>query len=87
MATLEFAPVLVLEALTAGFSVVLFGLVVGRPLGRLVYMLPAGLVGVLLGQLVGDQMRTPGLLVGDLHVLEATLGAWLLLAIARRLGV
>jgi hypothetical protein len=83
----EFAPVLVLEALLAAFSAVLFGLIAGRPLRRLAYMLPAGLAGVLLGQFIGDQMRSPGLVLGDLHLLEATLGAWMVLLIARRLGV
>jgi len=83
----EYSPVLVLEALVAGFSAVLFGLIFGRPLQRLVYLLPTGLAGAFLGQLIGDQMRSPGLLVGDLHLLEAALGAWILLLIARRLGV
>ena len=84
---IEFAPVLALEGLVAAFSGVLFGLIAGRPLGRLAYLLPAALVGAVLGQTVGEQMRAPGLVVGDLHLLEATLGAWMLLFVARRLGV
>ncbi len=84
---IEFAPVLVLEGLVAAYSAALFGLVTGRPVQRFVYLLPAGLVGVFLGQFVAGLMRAPGLLVGDLHLLEATLGAWVLLLIASRLGV
>lgn len=83
----EFAPVLVLEALVAAYAAVLFGLTLGRPPARLAYTLPIALVGVLLGQFVGDQMRSPGLVVGDLHLLEAALGALVLLFVARRLGV
>ncbi len=83
----EYAPVVVLEGLLAAFWALVFGLLFGRPLARLAYLVPAGLAGVLLGQLIGDLMRSPGLVVGDLHLLEATLGAWTLLLIARRLGV
>ncbi len=82
-----FAPVLVLELLLAGYTAVGFGLVTGRPVRRLLYMLPAAFIGVLFGQLVAAQMRTPGLMVGDLHLLEAIVGAILMLLVVRRLGV
>lgn len=86
-AGLEFAPVLVLEALLAAFATLLFGLMMGQPLGRLAYLLPAALLGVFLGQSIGEHMRAPGLVVGDVHLLEAALGGWIGLLIARRLGV
>jgi hypothetical protein len=82
-----FAPVLVLELLLAGYTAVGFGLVTGRPVRRLLYMLPAAFIGVLFGQLVAAQMRVPGLMVGDLHLLEAMVGALLMLLVVRRLGV
>ncbi len=83
----EYAPVVVLEALVGAYSAVLFGLLTGRPVQRLADLLPMGLIGCLLGQLAAGQLRTPGLLVGDLHLLEATVGAWALLFVAARLGV
>ena len=82
-----FAPVLVLELLLAGYAAVGFGLMTGRPITRLPYMLPAAFVGVVFGQVVAAQMRSPGLMVGDLHMLEALVGALLMLFVVRRLGV
>jgi hypothetical protein len=86
-AEIAFAPVLVLEVLLAAYAAVGFGLVMGRPIRRLVYMLPAAFVGVLFGQVIAAQMRSPGLMVGDLHLLEAAFGAALMLLVVRRLGV
>jgi hypothetical protein len=84
---ITFAPVLVLEALLAAYTAVGFGLVTGRPIRRLLYMAPAAFVGVLFGQVVASQMQSPGLMVGDLHLLEAAFGALLMLFVVRRLGV
>lgn len=86
-AAVDFAPILVLQALVAAYAAVVYGLVLGRPLTRLLYLLPAAFVGVFLGQFIGTQMQSPGLVVGELHLFEATVGALVLLLIANRLGV
>lgn len=84
--TVVYAPVLIAEALLAGFVAAVYGLIVGQPPRRLVSTLPLAFVGVVAGQLVAEQIRTPGLMIGDLHVLEAMVGAIFLIVVARRLG-
>ena len=84
---LIYAPVLVLAVLLAAYMAVGFGLVTGTPVRRMLYMLPAALFGVAFGQIVAGQMRSPGLMIGDLHLLEAGMGAVIMLLVVRRLGV
>ena len=84
--TVVYAPVLIAEALLAGFVAAVYGLIVGQPPRRLVSTLQLAFVGVVAGQLVAEQIRTPGLMIGDLHVLEAMVGAIFLIVVARRLG-
>lgn len=73
-------PVLVLGALVASMHAFFFHALVARQReGALLYW-GAGLVGFGLGHLIGEVAGTSFLMVGDVHLVEGTLGAWLLLS-------
>ena len=58
----------------------------GRSLRDLVGFLLIGTVGFGIGQLVGMMVQSPFLQIGDLHLFEASLTAWSLLAVTFVLG-
>ena len=58
----------------------------GRSLRDLTGFLIVGTIGFGVGQLLGTITQSPFLQIGELHLFEATLTAWLLLAIAFLLG-
>lgn len=53
----------------------------GRSFQDLTMMLVMGGIGFGFGQVIGSFTQAAFLLIGDLHLLEASLGAWLLLGI------
>ncbi|MCB0062362.1 MAG: hypothetical protein KDE19_09610 [Caldilineaceae bacterium] len=58
----------------------------GRTLRDLVGFLVIGAIGFSVGQLLGKSTQSPFFEIGELHLFEASLTAWLLLAIAILLG-
>lgn len=77
------APGLLLSlVLSVGYAS-LFHLWRGRTVRDLVLFLIVSLVGFGAGQLVGTLVRIPLLQVGEVHLLEASLGAWAALAVAQ----
>jgi hypothetical protein len=80
-------PSLALVALAGCLVVAVYGLTVATPGRQVFYLLPAGLVGALVGQIVGTLLTLPGPTIGSLHVLESLLGAWLLVSSVRRMVV
>ena len=62
-----------------------FHLVSGGDARRLALFLLAAWLGFTLGHLVGDLVDLTLLDIGPLHVLPATVGAWLALVVARLL--
>jgi hypothetical protein len=70
-----------------GIYAALFHLWRGRTLGELPLFLLAALVGFVLGELAGDAIGLDILTIGPIHVVEASLGSWVALFIARWLKV
>jgi hypothetical protein len=75
-------PAWLLATLLALGNVFLFRAVVGREGRGALYFIPWGVLGFALGNLlavwIGSRLPT----FGDVHVLEASIGAWLLLTAA-----
>jgi len=61
-------------------------LVGGRSMRDLVGFLLLGAIGFSIGQLLGMSTQSPFLQIGELHLFEASLATWLLLAVAIILG-
>lgn len=76
------APSLLLSLLLSVVYASLFHLWRGRNLREFVLYLLAACVGFGAGQLAGALIRLPVLQIGEVHVVEATAGALLALAIA-----
>lgn len=67
--------------LSVGYAA-LFHLWSGRSLGHLVVYVAASMAGFAVGQAVGVFTDIPFLQIGQIHTVEATIGAWLGLAVA-----
>jgi hypothetical protein len=79
------SPALLLGVLLSVGYASLYHVLGGRHLGDLALALPTAAFGFGVGQFVGLFLQTPFLQMGQLHVFEATLGAWLALFIIRLL--
>ncbi len=80
-------PVLLLSALIAGMYGALFHLWRGRTLRELPLYLIAAALGFALGELAGNAIALHIFMIGPLHIIEASLGSWTMLFIARWLKV
>lgn len=80
-------PSLLLSTLIAGIYGALFHLWRGRTLRELPLYLGAAFAGFALGELAGDAIGLDIFMIGPLHVVEASLGSWITLFIARWLKV
>ncbi len=78
-------PAWALGAVLASMYATLFHLWRGESLGDLPRFLIAGWIGFTVGQWGGRLADFAWLQIGELHVLSASLGAWLALVIVRRL--
>jgi hypothetical protein len=83
MSTSLLAPSLLLSILVSIGLASLFHLWRGRTMADLVLFLIAATIGFGVGQLAGTVVRIPLARVGEIHVVEAILGALLALAIAQ----
>lgn len=70
------SPALLLGLLFSVGYAALYHLWSGRHWGDLALALPVALLGFGLGQFVGLFSQAPLLQIGQLHLLEASLGAW-----------
>lgn len=77
------SPALVLGALFCLGYAALLHLWMGRNLRDLLLGLLMAAMGFGFGQVLGLFLQTPILQLGQLHLLEASLGAWLLMGVAR----
>ena len=77
------SPALVLSIIVAGAYGALFHVWKGKTAKDLLVYLAAGLVGFGLGQLAGDTLRLGIFMIGQIHVIEASLMCWLILFIAK----
>lgn len=82
MGTSLIAPSLLLSILMSVGYGALFHLWRGRTFRDLILFIIVAVVGFGVGQLAGTLIRTPLLQVGEVHMLEATVGAWLALGVA-----
>jgi hypothetical protein len=77
------SPSVVFSFIVATLYGAAFHLVSGGDARRLALFLLAAWLGFSLGHLFGDALNITLLDVGQLHMLAATLGAWLALVVAR----
>ena len=81
------SPAWVLAVLLCAINVCVFRVAVAQSGHGLFYLIPFGLCGFAAGNLLALWAGSPLPMLGDLHVIEASAGAWaaLMLANARRL--
>lgn len=77
---------LVLGFLLASAYGALFHLIFGGPIRRILVYLAAAWLGFLIGQFLGDFLNFELLKLGKIHLVSASVGAWLLLLAARWLA-
>jgi len=76
-------PAFVLGSLFCLGYAALLHLWVGRNLHDLLLSLLMAAIGFSFGQVIGLLIQTPLFQIGQLHLLEASVGAWLLMVVAR----
>lgn len=76
------APSWLLAFLLALLNVLVFRIAVGRDGHSALYFLPWGVTGFALGNLAAVAVSSVLPALGDVRIVEASLGAWLLLTIA-----
>ncbi len=74
---------LVLGFLLASAYAAIFHLIFGGSLRRLLVYLAAAWLGFVIGQFAGDFLNFELLKLGKIHLVSASIGAWLLLLAAR----
>jgi len=79
---MELSPALVLSAILAAMYGCVFHLWLGKTLQELALCLVASGLGFALGQIVGDRAGCEWLMLGQVHLLEATIGSIVLLLLA-----
>ena len=75
-------PAWVLALILAALNVCVFHVALGRAGRSVLYFTPFGLLGFAAGNLIGWLLGSPLPMLGDVHVIEASVGAWVLLSIA-----
>lgn len=76
---MELSPTLALSAILAAIYGCVFHLWRGKTLWELILYLVASGLGFALGQIVGDRAGWDGLMLGQVHLLEASAGSIVLL--------
>ncbi len=74
-------PSWLLASLLAALNVFVFRVAVGREGHSSLYFFPWGVVGFALGNLLAVLAGSPVPALGDVHVVEASLGAWVVLTL------
>ena len=79
-------PAWVLAVLLALLNVFVFHAVLGHAAHTALYFMPPGILGFAAGNFLAWAIRSPLPMLGDVHVIEATVGAWIVLSLtnARR---
>jgi hypothetical protein len=84
---MDFSPALVLSVILAAMYGCAFHLWLGQSLQELLLYLAASGLGFALGQIVGERTGLAWLMLGQVHLLEGTVGALVLLLLARWLRI
>lgn len=79
-------PAWLLALVLAAFNVFVFHTAFAHEGRSPVHLSPFGLLGFAAGNLVGALMNSALPTLGDVHVIEASIGAWLVLSLANRPG-
>ena len=77
------SPVFLLGSALATFWAALFHLLFGRRLLDLLLYWFVGIVGFLVGQAMADIIGLHWLMLGQIHLVEATLGCWIAMLVAQ----
>ncbi|KPL22671.1 MAG: hypothetical protein AMJ93_06650 [Anaerolineae bacterium SM23_84] len=78
-------PLLTLSLVIATLYAALFHLMRGRTLQELLIYWVAAVAGFASGHLIASALSWPDVLIGELHLVAASLASWLFLAFAQRL--
>lgn len=81
------SPVFILGSTIASLWSAAFHVLFGRRLLELVLFWFVGILGFFLGQLVGEVLGLNWLMLGQIHLLEATAACWASMAVVRWLRV
>ena len=76
------SPAWLLAVLLSAINVCVFRVVVAQEAHGLLYLAPVGLFGFAAGNLLAVVAGSPLPMLGDLHVIEASAGAWAVLLLA-----
>jgi hypothetical protein len=76
------SPAWALALLLATLNVLVFRIAVGREGRSALYFLPFGIFGFAAGNLLGVLVNSPLPTLGDIRLIEACIGAWILLSLA-----
>jgi hypothetical protein len=76
------SPAWVLALILAALNVLVFRVALGRPERSALYYAPFGVFGFAAGNLVAALVTSALPTLGDVHVIEASAGAWLCLSLA-----
>ncbi|HHJ06427.1 MAG TPA: hypothetical protein ENK24_02895 [Anaerolineae bacterium] len=79
----KMSPYILLIFLIGGAYGAAFHIWQGKSAKELFYYLPAGIIGFVLGQIVASYFNWQLYQIGPLHIIEASIGAWSTLFIAR----
>ena len=80
-------PALILGVLVGVFHTSLYVLIRGSAGGRLPLLLLAAVLGSLAGDALADRLHFEMLVIGDFHLIGASLGAWVGLGIVSVIAV
>ncbi|MEA3407852.1 MAG: hypothetical protein U9R48_07210 [Chloroflexota bacterium] len=77
------SPLFLFASTLATFWAAIFHLLLGQSLVDLILYWLIGLLGFAVGQALADVLHLHWFLVGQVHVVEGTLGCWLAMFVAR----
>jgi len=80
-------PALILAILTGVFHASLFVLIRGTAGGRLAIIVVAAILGAWAGDALADRLAFDALMIGDFHLLGASVGAWLAIGISSAVAI
>jgi len=79
------SPVVILSLVLATLYGAIFHLLWGRSLRQFLICWAAALLGFVVGQVVASELSWRDILIGEIHLLAASVASWLSMAFARRL--
>ena len=84
---MSIGPALILGVLVGIFHASLFVLIRGNAGGRLVFIVVAAILGAWAGDALADRLGFDILMIGDFHLLGASLVAWIGIGVASAVAI